>query len=62
MGEFIAQLRQRVVDARAALEQAQAEGDDYAASVRLGELESLRQLAASHGVAVGTLDPLAAAS
>ncbi|MGN6244488.1 MAG: hypothetical protein ACTHQ3_12575 [Motilibacteraceae bacterium] len=62
MGEFVAQLRQRVVDAQAALAQAEAEGDEYAASVHAGELESLRLLAASHGVAVTSLEPVRAAS
>lgn len=51
MDHFTDALRGRVRDARAAIGRAQAEGDEHALVVRLGELESLRRLADEHEVA-----------
>jgi hypothetical protein len=50
MSEFAAELRQRFLAAQAALRAAREGGDEYAADVRSGELESLRRLADEHGV------------
>jgi hypothetical protein len=48
MSEFHQQIQTRLELASASLAEAQLEGDDYLAQVRLGELESLERLAAEH--------------
>jgi hypothetical protein len=50
MSDFRAELRRRFRDAQAALREARETGDDYAADVRNGELDSLRRLAAEHDI------------
>jgi hypothetical protein len=50
MSEFAAELRERFLTAMAALDAARESGDEYAADVRAGELESLRRLARDHDV------------
>jgi hypothetical protein len=50
MSDFRAELRRRFRNAQAALREARETGDDYAADVRSGELDSLRRLAAAHGI------------
>lgn len=52
MTQFDATINGRILDARAALEEARSAGDDYLADVHLGELESLARVAADHGVLV----------
>jgi hypothetical protein len=51
MSEFQQEIQVRMELASASLAEAQQEGDDYLAQVRLGELESLQRLAAEHTVA-----------
>lgn len=53
MSEFRTELRQRFVRAQAALRAAHDAGDEYAADVHTGEIDSLRRLADEHDV---TLD------
>lgn len=53
MSEFRTELRQRFRRAQAALRAARATGDEYAADVHIGEIDSLRRLAQEHDV---TLD------
>ncbi len=48
MSEFQNEISIRLESASQSLEQAQAEGDDYLAQVRLGEIESLQRLAQEH--------------
>jgi hypothetical protein len=57
VGEFVSELRRRVLAAEQSLLAARAEGDDYLQDVHAGELDSLRRLAASHGVALGGAVP-----
>lgn len=52
MDEFTTQISARISATRTALDDARRDGDDYRASVREGELESLRLLASSNGVAL----------
>jgi len=58
MDEFTREIRLRIDEATASLEQAREEGDEYLAEVRTGELESLGQLARAHGVSVELPDQL----
>jgi hypothetical protein len=44
MGDFLHEIQERIDAARESLAQAELEGDDYTASVWLGELESLQRL------------------
>ncbi|RJK96266.1 hypothetical protein [Vallicoccus soli] len=57
MGEFATELRRRVLVAEQALLAARSDGDDYLQAVHTGELESLRRLAAAHGVALARTLP-----
>jgi hypothetical protein len=50
MSEFDAELRQRYRAARDALREARETGDEYAADIRAGELDSLRRVAGQHGI------------
>jgi hypothetical protein len=50
MSGFASEVRDRVIEARRSLAEAQASGDDYLAGVRVGELESLARLASENGV------------
>ena len=50
MEDFRNEIRLRAVEAQASLDQARAEGDDYLAEIRLGEMESLARLAAEHAI------------
>jgi hypothetical protein len=50
--QFDATISNRIREARTALDEACAEGDDYLADIRLGELESLVRVAADHGITV----------
>jgi len=52
MSEFQNEIIIRLESASQSLEQAQAEGDDYLAQVRLGEIESLQRLAQEHDAVV----------
>jgi len=52
-GEFAADLRRRVFEARQALAEATADDDLYAVDVRLGELDSMLRLAMEHGIELG---------
>lgn len=61
MVEFLDQLRHRVRDALADLEQARDAGDDYRVQVHTGELESIARIAESHGVRIVELDGFSAA-
>ena len=56
MDEFTREIRLRIDEATASLEQAREDGDEYLAEVRTGELESLGQLARAHGVEVSLPD------
>jgi hypothetical protein len=56
MTEFLDQLRHRVRNALDELERARDTGDDYSIQVHTGELESIAQIAESHGVALRELD------
>jgi len=50
--QFDATISNRILDARQALDEARADGDDYLADIRLSELESLVRVAADHGIQV----------
>lgn len=50
MHEFLSQITERAASALSRLEAARQDGDDYAAQVALGEVESIRHLAAEHGL------------
>jgi hypothetical protein len=51
MSEFQQEIQIRLESAGQSLAEAQAEGDDYLAQIRLGEIESLQRLAQEHCVA-----------
>jgi hypothetical protein len=51
MREFQQEIQIRLDTATKSLEEAQRDGDDYLAQIRLGELESLNRLAEEHAVA-----------
>jgi hypothetical protein len=51
MSEFQQEIQIRLESASRSLAEAQAEGDDYLAQIRLGEIESLQRLAQEHCVA-----------
>jgi hypothetical protein len=48
MSEFQQELQIRLESASQSLAEAERDGDDYLAQVRLGEIESLRRLAQEH--------------
>lgn len=50
MSEFAQEMSGRVSRAIASLHEARSTGDEYLATVRLGELESLSRLAQDHGL------------
>ncbi len=52
MGEFIAELSNRVLGAAAALRRAYEAGDHYAVTVHRDDLDELLRLAAANGVSV----------
>ena len=58
MDEFTREIRLRIDEAAASLQQATEDGDEYLAEVRTGELESLGQLARAHGVVVDLPDQI----
>lgn len=47
----------RVRDAYVSLNEARAESDDYLVEIRLGEIETLRRLAAENGLVLDTSPP-----
>ena len=49
MSEFQQEIQIRLESATQSLHEAELEGDDYLAQIRLGEIESLTRLAAEHG-------------
>jgi hypothetical protein len=49
MSEFQQEIEIRLETATRSLAEAERDGDDYLAQVRLGEIESLRRLAQEHG-------------
>lgn len=49
MSEFQQEIQIRLESASQSLAEAQRDGDDYLAQVRLGEIESLQRLAHEHG-------------
>ena len=49
MSEFQQEIQIRLDTATRSLEEAQRDGDDYLAQIRLGEIESLHRLADEHG-------------
>lgn len=48
MSEFQQEIQTRLESATRSLAEAEIEGDDYLAQIRLGEIESLRRLADEH--------------
>lgn len=52
VSQFATDLRERIVAAQSAFDQAERDEDYYAMDVRSGELKSLRRLASEHGVVV----------
>jgi hypothetical protein len=48
MSEFQQEIESRLETATRSLAEAERDGDDYLAQVRLGEIESLRRLAQEH--------------
>jgi hypothetical protein len=44
MGDFLKEIQDRIDAARQSLAQAERDGDEYLASIRLGEIESLQRL------------------
>ena len=61
MTEFHTEITERATRARQSLRTAQEAGDDYLASVREAELESLARLAADHGLRIPQLSDFSAA-
>ncbi len=55
MTELSAQIRERVVEARTSLDEARESGDDYLATVREAELDSLARLAGEHELTIPEL-------
>ena len=55
MTEFHTEITQRAARAVQSLRKAQESGDDYLATVREAELESLARLAAEHGLRIPAL-------
>lgn len=55
MNELSRNLRKRVAEATVSLEDASHQGDDYLASVRVGELEDLERLATEHDIEIDGL-------
>ena len=51
MSEFQQEIESRLESAEVSLAEARAQGDDYLAQVRLGEIESLQRLLAEHTAA-----------
>ena len=49
MSVFEQEIRIRLESANQSLHEAERDGDDYLAQVRLGEIESLTRLAQEHG-------------
>lgn len=54
MSAFAEAMRERVREAREALEAARADGDAYATAVAADELDDALRLARAHGVDTGT--------
>lgn len=52
MSEFQQEIQIRLESATQSLAEAEREGDDYLAQIRLGEIESLRRLADEHDAVV----------
>ncbi len=48
MSEFQQEIRNRLESATRSLHEAQRDGDDYLAQIRLGEIDSLTRLAQEH--------------
>ena len=61
MTEFHSEITQRAARAAQSLRTAQESGDDYLASVREAELESLARLADEHGLRIPELTNYSAA-
>jgi hypothetical protein len=61
MTEFHTEITQRATRAVQSLRTAQESGDDYLASVREAELESLARLAHEHGLSIPALTNYSAA-
>jgi hypothetical protein len=61
MTEFHTEITQRATRAVQSLRTAQESGDDYLASVREAELESLARLANEHGLSIPALTGYSAA-
>jgi hypothetical protein len=57
--EFRTEIRSRVAAARMSLASAREAGDEYLVEVLVGELESLRRIAADHQVPVDEDEPAA---
>lgn len=55
MSELSRNLRKRVAEATTSLNDASHQGDDFLASVRVGELEDLERLAAEHDIEIDGL-------
>jgi hypothetical protein len=53
MSEFQQEIQIRLESATASLAEAERDGDDYLAQVRLGEIESLQRLAAENDQVAG---------
>jgi hypothetical protein len=49
MSEFQQEIQIRLESATQSLHEAERDGDDYLAQIRLGEIESLHRLAEEHG-------------
>jgi hypothetical protein len=61
MTEFHNEIQRRAVEAQTSLAEARADGDDYLAEIRLGEMQSLAHIAAEHGLVLdGVAESLAA--
>lgn len=50
MSEFGTEVRERIAETLRQLEEADESGDEYGVQVHSGRLETLRRLAAEHGV------------
>jgi hypothetical protein len=61
MTEFHSEITQRATRAAQSLRKAQETGDDYLATVREAELESLARLADEHGLRIPALTNYSAA-
>lgn len=58
--DFSRELRQRIAEAQASLQEAHVAGDDYLAQLSVGQIESFTRLAVDHQVVLDDLERIEA--